>query len=74
MSAAGVSPRKAACDHVYSAFPDMKGARPSMKQAGEVRVFTFAKTLSEGMGPALKQIIKVSVDPQGKVLKVVASR
>ncbi len=69
-----LSPRKAACDHVYSRFPDMKGARPSVSKTGEVRIFTFAKTLSEGLGPALKQVIKVSVDPNGKVLKVVASR
>jgi hypothetical protein len=74
MGTGAMSPRKAACDHVYAAFPDMKGSRPTMKQNGQVRVFTFAKTLSDGSGPALKQIVRVSVDQSGKVLKVVASR
>jgi hypothetical protein len=69
-----VSPRKAACDHVYSAYPDMKGARPSVREAGGNRVFVFEKTLSEKNGPALRQVVKVTVDSGGRVLKVVASR
>lgn len=69
-----LSPRKAACDHVYRSFPDMKGARPRMSKRGPHRVFTFQKTMRERGGPVLKQVVKVTVDDAGKVLKVVASR
>jgi hypothetical protein len=70
-----VSPRKAACDHVYRKFPDMKGTRPSVRKTGKNRVFTFEKVLQEGTGgPALKQIVKVTVTDVGRIEKVVASR
>jgi hypothetical protein len=69
-----VSPRKAACDHVYRKFPDMAGTRPTVKKLGANRVFVFEKTLREGAGPALKQIVKVTVSATGHIEKVVASR
>jgi len=69
-----LSPRKVACDHVYRKFPGLAGARPRMRKAGPNRVFTFSQTLKEGAGPALKQVVKVTVDAGGRVVKVVASR
>ena len=69
------SPRKAACDHVYRKFPDLEGTRPKVRKAGDNRVFTFEKVLQEGTGgPALKQIVKVTVSDTGQIQKVVASR
>lgn len=69
-----LSPRKHACDHVYRKFPVLKGTRPKMKKAGDNRIFTFEKTVRAEGGPALKQIVKVTVNPAGQILKVVASR
>jgi hypothetical protein len=74
MSPNAVSPRKAACDHVYAAFPEMRGARPTVRQNGPTRTFIFAKTLGAGGSPALQQVVKVTVDGQGRIVKVVASR
>jgi hypothetical protein len=59
---------------VYSHYPDMQGARPAMRKAGEDRVFIFEKVMAAAGGPALRQVVKVTVSGAGKVLKVVASR
>jgi hypothetical protein len=69
-----VSPRKAACDHVYRKFPHMSGTRPSVRKVGEQRVFIFEKALSEAGGPVIKQVVKVTVSETGAIQKVVASR
>jgi hypothetical protein len=70
---ATVSPRKAACDHVYAKFPHLAGTRPSMRKAGDLRVFIFERITGGPGGPALKQIVKVTVHETGRIVKVVAS-
>ena len=72
MAASG---REAACSHVYRKFPTLKGVRPTVQQTGANRVYTFQKRVLTGeAGPALRQVVRVTVDGDGRILKVVASR
>jgi hypothetical protein len=69
------SPRATACAHVYRKFRDLKGAKPTVRPAGPNKVFTFKRSVSTGQGgPSLNQIVRVTVNPAGKIVKVVASR
>lgn len=67
--------REVACAHVYRKFPLLKGTRPSVRRAGPNRVYTFqsAVTTSPG-GPSLRQVVRVTVDPAGSIVKVVVSK
>ncbi|MCB0218037.1 MAG: hypothetical protein H6648_08625 [Caldilineae bacterium] len=69
------SPRAVACRHVYRKFKAMEGVKPSVQAAGPNRVFTFRRSdaTSPG-GPSISQIVRVTVDPEGRILRVVASR
>ena len=69
------SPRATACAHVYRKFHDLKGVKPTVRPAGPNKAFTFKRSVpTGGGGPSLKQIVRVTVDPKGKIVKVVASR
>ncbi len=69
------SPRATACAHVYRKFHDLKGVKPTVRPAGPNKVFTFKGRIDTGAGgPKLTQIVKVTVSPAGKIVKVVASR
>ena len=67
--------RQAACDAVYRRFPVLQGTRPAAARAGDGWVYTFDRSVpvSPG-GPKLRQIVRVTVDAGGRVVKVVASR
>jgi len=67
--------RQAACACVYGKFPLLAGVRPSVQRAGPHRVFTFAKMVAVAPGgPKLHQIVRVTVDDAGRIVKVAASR
>lgn len=69
------SPREAACAHVARKFPYLKGCRPKVKRQGKSRIYTFKGSVETSPGgPKVNQVVRVTVDPDGKVLKVVASR
>jgi len=69
------SPRAVACRHVYRKFKDMDGVKPSLQQAGPNRVFTFRRSQAVAPGgPRIRQIVRVTVSPEGRIVKVVASR
>jgi hypothetical protein len=71
----GDASRQAACDHVYRKYPLLAGVRPAVQSAGPNRVYTFAKDVPTSPGgPSLRQIVRVTVDAAGKIVKVVASR
>ena len=67
--------RQAACDHVYRRFRSLQGVRPTAAHVGDHWVYTFDKTMSTSPdGPRLRQVVRVTVDEAGRVVKVVASR
>ena len=66
--------RRAACDRVYGSFPELDGVRPSVQRAGPNRVFTFQKEHPAGGGAGVLQTVRVTVDPEGRVVKVAVSR
>jgi len=69
--------RAAACAHVYRQFPALNGVRPSSQRAGPNLVFTFRRGDGAARGdphPAMHQIVRVTVDEGGRIVRVVASR
>ena len=69
------TPRATACAHVYRKFHDLKGVKPTLRRAGPNRVYTFKRSVATGGGgPSLQQIVRVTVNPAGHIVKVVASR
>jgi hypothetical protein len=64
--------------YVSRRFPDMRGVKPTVSvdtQEESVKYrFTFRKTLKASNGGSFKQIVHVTTDAEGKVLKVSASR
>ncbi len=72
---ASKTPRAVAIRHVERKFADLRGVKPSMQRAGPNRIYTFSgKSDSSGGGPSIRQVVRVTIDPEGKILKVVASR
>lgn len=64
--------------HIKDHFPEMDGVRPkvtSRQHGGETRHrFTFRKTLRSANGQKFQQIVHLTTDEAGKVLKVSVSR
>ena len=66
---------RAACERVYRQFPELRGVRPSVAATGGKRVFTFRRDIPVAPGgPAVRQVVRVTVGTDGQVLKVAASR
>jgi hypothetical protein len=69
------SPKQAAVAHVNRKFPKLKGSRPSVKKAGDNRIYTFKKSVEVAPGgPKMKQVVRVTVNKDGKIVKTVASK
>ena len=67
--------RSAACDHVARKFPYMAGVRPKRAKKGDGWVYTFERSVETSPGgPTIRQIVHVTVDADGRVKKVAASR
>jgi hypothetical protein len=64
--------------YVRDHFPDMKGVKPSVssrKSADQIRYrFTFRKTLQASDGQKLRQILHLTADEEGNVVKASVSR
>jgi len=64
--------------HIKDHFPEMAGVRPTVKtsnRAGETRHrFTFRKTLRSQNKGQFQQLVHLTADAEGKVLKVSVSR
>jgi hypothetical protein len=64
--------------HIKDHFPEMAGVRPkvtSRQHRGETRFrFTYRKTLRPANGQKFQQIVHLTTDEGGKVLKVSVSR
>lgn len=70
-----VDPRRAACETAWERVPALKGTKPSVSRAGPHRVYTFTGRVPAGPGGrTIVQHVKVTVDDEGRVIKVVASR
>jgi hypothetical protein len=70
--------RVSAHEYLRDHFPDMKGVRPSVssrKSGGQTRYrFTFRKALRSSDGERFRQIVNVTTDEEGNVVKVSVSR
>ena len=64
----------AVCQQVYARCAALKGVRPSVKAAGSNQVYTFQKRMPAAGGLSINQVVRVTVGPDGRVLKMVASR
>ena len=70
--------RKRVQKHLRDEFPEMAGVRPKVttsNHGGEKRHrFTFRKALNTPNGGKFRQIVHLTSDEEGKVLKVSVSR
>lgn len=65
----------AACAAAYRACPALRGVTPSVQVKGGQRVFVFSAVVSGGAGGrAIRQVVRVSVDAVGEVVRVAVSR
>lgn len=64
--------------HVADQFPEMSGVRPTVKSSNHggktTHRFTFRKALHTAKGGDFQQIVHVTADEEGRVLKVSVSR
>lgn len=67
-------PQAAVCRQVYARFAALQGVKPTVQAAGGNRVYTFQKRLPAAEGRSVQQVVRVTVAPDGRVLKMVASR
>lgn len=63
------------CRDVYRKFPEMNGIKPRL-QANETggQVLMFATRVQTGDGRSMKRLVRVSVSPEGRVLKMSTSK
>lgn len=67
--------RDAACALVWERFPHLQGTRPVIQRAGTRRVYVFSASTCAGPGgKSVQQVVRVTVDADGEVVKVAASR
>ncbi len=60
---------------VAGRFPELAGVSPTVERAGVNRIYTFrGKVATSPDGPQLSQVVRVTVDGEGKVVRLVASR
>lgn len=67
--------RAAACAEAYRTFPMLAGVEPTLERRGPNAIYTFRIRKSPADDPPSPMpIVRVTVDAEGKVLRVVASR
>ncbi|MFN2115640.1 MAG: hypothetical protein ACK2T6_07985 [Anaerolineae bacterium] len=67
--------RDKVCAKVYGSHPALKGVRPSVERRGANVIYTFAASVPTSPGgPKTRQVVRATVDPTGKIVKLVASR
>jgi hypothetical protein len=61
--------------HVFQRFPGLKGSRPQVKPyAGEKFLLVYSGTAKTADGKTLRQTVRVVASPDGKIVKLTASR
>lgn len=66
---------EAACKYVARKFPLLADVRPTVTRAGQNDVYTFAQDVPVlPGGPKLRQVVRITVDAGGHILKVVMGR
>lgn len=59
--------------HIARRFPELIDSSPTVERRGATRVFTFRRRLPLQGGASLEMVVRITVDDQDKILKVVAS-
>jgi hypothetical protein len=68
-------PLEVARAHVARKFPQLGDTRPTVRRCAAGQIFTFdAHVPVAPDGPTVRQIVRVTVDAHGQIVKVVASR
>jgi hypothetical protein len=65
---------RAACEAAYARFPGLAGVKPALERDGPRRVYVFSSSGPGPGGKTLRQVVRVTVDEGGRVLKVSASK
>jgi hypothetical protein len=64
----------AACAAAYAACPALRGVRPAVEHKGQRRVFVFAAVPDTAGGHGPRQVVRVTVDAAGQVVRVSMAR
>jgi len=63
------------CQSVYSQFPELRGARPSVKnQAGGHYLLIFNGTTKTADGKSIHRTVRVTASENGSIVKLSTSR
>jgi hypothetical protein len=61
--------------HVFQRFPGLKGSHPQVKPyAGEQFLLIYSGSAKTADGKTLRQTVRVVASPDGKIVKLTASR
>ncbi len=67
--------RDAACTLVWQRFPPLRGSRPAVQRVGPNWVYVFSAASRTGPGgKSVRQVVRVTVNGDGSVVKVTTSR
>ncbi len=64
----------AVCKEVYRRFPEVKGAKPETRSQGKNTLMIFKSRATAADGRQITHIVRAVVDPDGKIIKISASR
>lgn len=62
------------CQSVYRQFPELRGARPSVKQNGSHYLIVFSGHAKTADGKNLTRTVRVTASETGSILKLSTSR
>ncbi len=62
------------CQAVYRQFPELRGARPSVKQNGSNYLIIFSGHAKAADGKSISRTVRVTASETGSVLKLTTSR
>lgn len=60
--------------YVYERFPELTGVRPQASSSRSRYIYTFKKRLPLPGGGTILQVVRVTADEKGEILKVSVSR
>lgn len=65
----------AVCKQVYQKFPEVRGAKPKVKeQTGEFYLLIFEGSGTTASGASIKRTVRAVVNANGKITKLTTSR
>lgn len=62
------------CRQIYRQFPEVNGAKPSVKPQGNNFLLVFHGTANMGEGRKIERTVRVVASASGKISKVTTSR